>query len=393
MTGSIGKTTTTRVLAHLLRSTHDRVALSSSTGMELDGQVIREGDLSGAAPARHLLTDKRVEALVVEIARGGLFKFGLGLDFADGAIITCVDDNHVGFDGIKTREQMARVKGVVAQVASRIVVLNADDPLVLAMAHGRAPQTVALVGCDPGAEALQRHRQAGGLVALFDTSPDGWIRLYQGDVLLMQICLSEIPASQGGAVMALAPASAFSLALAVGLGQDPQLLVTQLRSFGLESIHSAGRFEHLVQKPLELVLTWADGEKAVTSVSHYAKMRSQQKTFRRKLLLLSAPNKRGDAYIQAMGASTGSFDQVFCAEWDQAEPSIRSTGEVPILLKEGVVSQGSVAPKAIVMGPEFEAAKAFVSALQPGDLAVVSSFDTKNMRQCLLKAYDFQNSN
>lgn len=386
VTGSIGKTTTTRVLAHLLRSTHDRVALSSSTGMELDGQVIREGDLSGAAPARHLLTDKRVEALVVEIARGGLFKFGLGLDSADGAIITCVDDNHVGFDGIRTREQMARVKGVVAQVASRIVVLNADDPLVLAMADGRAPQTVALVGCDPGAEALQRHRQAGGLVALFDTSPDGWIRLYQGDVLLMQICLSEIPASQGGAVMALAPASAFSLALAVGLGQDPQLLVTQLRSFGLESIHSAGRFEHLVQKPFELVLTWADGEKAIRSVTHYAMVRARQTTFRRKMLLLSAPNKRDDSYIRAVGAATAGFDQVFCAEWGNPEPSIRATDEVPSLLLEGIASIDSEAPKARVVGSELEAVDEFVGTLQPGDLAIVTSFFTSEMRQRLNEA-------
>ncbi len=386
VTGSVGKTTTTRVLAHLLRSTHDRVALSSSTGMELDGQVIREGDLSGAGPARRLLTDKRVEALVVEIARGGLFKFGLGLDSADGAIITCVDDNHVGFDGIKTREQMARVKGMVAQVASRIVVLNADDPLVLAMAHGRAPQTVALVGCDPGAAALQQHRQVGGLVALFDASPDGWIRLFQGDVLLMQICLSEIPASQGGAVMALAPASAFALALAVGLGQDPQLLVTQLRSFGLESIHSAGRFEHLVQKPLELLLTWADGEKAMRSVTHYAMVRARQMTFRRKMLLLSAPNKRDDSYIRAVGAATAGFDQVFCAEWGDPEPSIRATDEVPSLLMQGISAIGSEAPKARVVGSELEAVEEFVGALQPGDLAIVTSFFTKEMRQRLNKA-------
>ena len=107
VTGSIGKTTTTCALSHLLRSTHDRVALASSTGMELDGQVIWEGDSSASGLASHLLTDKRVEAQVVEIARGCLFKFGLGLDFADGAIVTCIDDNHVGFDGVITREQMA----------------------------------------------------------------------------------------------------------------------------------------------------------------------------------------------------------------------------------------------------------------------------------------------
>ena len=169
----------------------------------------------------------------------------------------------------------------------------------------------------------------------------------------------------------------------MGLGQNPQLLVTQLRSFGLESIHSAGRFERLVQKPFELVLTWADGEKAMRSVTHYAMVRARQTTFRRKILLLPAPNKRDDSYIRAVRAATAGFDQVFCAEWGDPEPSIRATDEVPSLLMEGISAIDSEAPKAIVMGAELEAVDEFVGALQPGDLAIVTSFATEDMRQCL----------
>lgn len=143
-----------------------------------------------------------------------------------------------------------------------------------------------------------------------------------------------------------------------------------------------------MQKPFELVLTWADGEKAMRSVTLYAMVRARQTTFRRKMLLLSAPNKRDDSYIRAVGAATAGFDQVFCAEWGNPEPSIRATDEVPSLLMEGIAAIDSEAPKAKVVGSELEAVDEFVGALQPGDLAIVTSFFTKEMWQRLNEACD-----
>lgn len=384
VTGSIGKTTTARVLAHLLRATFGRVALASSTGTALNGERLMEGDAAGGGAAAHLLTDRRVQALVAEMARGNLIERGLGLDPVDGAIVTCIDDNHVGFDGIRTREEMARLKGRVAEAAERCVVLNADDPLVLAMAHDRPPEAIALVSCHPGSAAWHQHRQAKGLVALYETGADGWIRLQRGDDCLLHLRLSEIPAAQGGAVRAVAPAVAFASAQAVGLGSDPSRLRDQLLSFGHHPSHSEGRFEVLVQQPFELVLTWADGARAMASVSDYVLQRSQQQPFRCKRLLCSAPDKRSDAYLQAVGAATLGFDQVFCAAFAKREA--RPLEEVPRLLAAGVRSLGAEGPEAVVMGDEFAAVEVLIAALQPGDLAVVSCFDTATMRRTLLDA-------
>lgn len=381
VTGSIGKTTTARVLAHLLSHSVGRVGLACSTGLELNADVLMEGDCSGGGAAAHLLTDPRVEVLVAEMARGNLSQRGLGLDAVDGAIVTGVGDNHVGFDGIPTRDAMARLKSKVAEAAQSLVVLNADDPLVLAMAQGRPIQSVAFVSRDPGSEVLNRHRQAKGLVASYDTSADGLIRVQRGDTVLLQMRWSEIPASQGGAVLALAPAAASAALLALGLGGDIATLREAFLTFGHRPAHRAGRFEVLKQHPFELVLTWADGAEAMASVAEYVRRRVQTNPSRRSLLLVSAPDKRSDAYLRAVGASTLGFDQVFCAA--RSERDARAVEEVPQLLAEGVRSIGSDRPNPLVMADELDAVKPFLKALRPGDLAVVSTFETQAMRQRL----------
>jgi len=342
VTGSIGKTTTARVLAHLLSHSVGRVGLACSTGLELNADVLMEGDCSGGGAADHLLTDPRVEVLVAE---------------------------------------MARLKSKVAAAAQSLVVLNADDPLVLAMAQGRPIQSVAFVSRDPGSEVLNRHRQANGLVASYDTSADGLIRVQRGDTVLLQMRWSEIPASQGGAVLALAPAAASAALLALGLGGDIATLREAFLTFGHRPAHRAGRFEVLKQHPFELVLTWADGAEAMASVAEYVRRRVQTNPSRRSLLLVSAPDKRSDAYLRAVGASTLGFDQVFCAA--RSERDARAVEEVPQLLAEGVRSIGSDRPNPLVMADELDAVEPFLKALLAGDLAVVSTFETQAMRQRL----------
>lgn len=181
--------------------------------------------------------------------------------------------------------------------------------------------------------------------------------------------------------LALAPAAASAALLALGLGGDIATLREAFLTFGHRPAHRAGRFEVLKQHPFELVLTWADGAEAMASVAEYVRRRVQTNPSRRSLLLVSAPDQRSDAYLRAVGASTLGFDQVFCAA--RSERDARAVEEVPQLLAEGVRSIGSDRPNPLVMADELDAVKPFLKALRPGDLAVVSTFETQAMRQRL----------
>jgi cyanophycin synthetase len=381
ITGSVGKTTTSRMLAHVLGSTGLRVGLSSSTGMELDGEEIASGDVAGGGAALHLLMDRRVEALVAEIARGGLLKSGLGLERADVGAVLNVLDNHVGMEGIRSRDDLAHIKAVVAQAADRLLVLNADDPLVLAMAQNRDPASVALVGEAPGCAAWQAHRKAGHLAVSYCSDPDGWITLHWHHEELLETCLRDIPASDLGAIGTIAPAAAFTAALACGLKLQPSQILAGLHGFGCQPAHNNGRFETVIHEPWELVLSWADGPEAMASISRYALNKTATKP-RRRVLLCSSPDTRPDDYVRKVGQETWGFDLVICAAWD--ERSGRAEHEVPTLLAAGVRSLAPDGPEVLVAGHEAEAVGVLAQQLQPGDFCVVCSFDTPAMRNRLL---------
>ncbi len=382
ITGSVGKTTASRMLAHVLGSTGLRVGLSSSTGMELDGEEIASGDVAGGGAALHLLMDRRVEALVAEIARGGLLKSGLGLERADVGAVLNVLDNHVGMEGIRSREDLARIKAVVAQAADRLLVLNADDPLVLAMAQNRDRASIALVSQAPGNAAWQAHRRAGHLAVSYGSDPDGTISLHRQNREQLQIRLRDIPASDHGAIDTIAPAAAFTAALAVGLNLQPSQILDGLRGFGLQASHSRGRFETLFKTPWELTLCSADGPEAMASVSRYALTKTAAQP-RRRLLLVSSPDSRPDDFVRQVGQETGAFDLVICAAWYKR--GNRTEQEVPSLLAEGVRRLAPGGPEVLIAGVEAEAVNVLAHQIQPGDFCVVCSFDSDTMRERLLR--------
>ncbi len=145
VTGSNGKTTTVRLLAHLVAGSGLAVGSATTEALVADGLVLRTGDMAGPASARLLLSTPTIEAAVLEVARGGILRDGLGYDFNDVAVVTNVTGDHLGLGGIDTLEQLADVKAVIVDAVPRsgTAVLNADDPLVLAMAE-RCRGAVAL---------------------------------------------------------------------------------------------------------------------------------------------------------------------------------------------------------------------------------------------------------
>ncbi|HEY9725139.1 MAG TPA: cyanophycin synthetase, partial [Chroococcales cyanobacterium] len=179
VTGTNGKTTTTRLIAHIYRQTGQVVGYTTTDGIYIDEHVVEKGDTTGPQSAQVILKDPTVEVAVLETARGGILRSGLAFDKCDVGVVLNVSADHLGLGDINTLEQMANLKSVVAESArpNGYAILNADDPLVAAMAE-RVKSQVAYFSMNPENELVRSHTQQGGLAAVYE---NGYLSILKGD--------------------------------------------------------------------------------------------------------------------------------------------------------------------------------------------------------------------
>jgi len=174
VTGSVGKTTTCRMTAAILMAAGHRVGLTTTTGCSVAERPLRSGDSASARWAALVTGQPDCDVAVLEMARGGILNEGIPFTGCDVGAVLNVLDNHLGSDGIETRAQLAAVKGLVVEKARGLAVLNADDPLVLAMQDRTKAREVCLVSRRPESAAVIAHRAAGGLACFLDPEPHGF---------------------------------------------------------------------------------------------------------------------------------------------------------------------------------------------------------------------------
>jgi len=196
VTGTNGKTTTTRLLATMVQAAGFTTGYTTTDGVYIDGELLNDGDSSGPLSARLLLKDSSVEFAVLECARGGMLRAGLAFDTCDCAIVTNVAADHLGLGGINTLEELATVKSIVPRTVrdSGYAILNADDDLVYAM-KDQVTSKVALYSIHPGSERIEQHCKDGGLAAFVD---DGYLVLRRGNNLIPIEEVKNIPITFGG---------------------------------------------------------------------------------------------------------------------------------------------------------------------------------------------------
>ncbi len=200
VTGTNGKTTTVRMIGHILRQAGLRVGMSSTDGVYSGGRLVYEADASGPRSAEMVLDDTSVEAAVLETARGGIIRRGLGYDKADVAVITNIAADHLGTDGVDDLDQLIGVKALIAEEIhdGGTVVLNADEPAVAAIAGRprvrRHAPVIRFFSLD-GGEVIERHRRAGGITYQLR---DGQIVEAEADRERVMLGVAELPGSFGG---------------------------------------------------------------------------------------------------------------------------------------------------------------------------------------------------
>ncbi|MEO0456710.1 MAG: cyanophycin synthetase [Cyanobacteria bacterium P01_A01_bin.114] len=239
ITGTNGKTTTTRLTAHLFRQTQKVVGYTTTDGIYIGNYLAEPGDNTGPQSAQVILQDPTVEIAVLETARGGILRAGLAFDSCDVGVVLNVAADHLGLGGIHTIEDMAKVKGVIAEVArpNGYAVLNADDPLVAAMAE-RTQAQIAYFSMDADNPLIASHTAAGGLAAVYE---NGYLSILKGDWILRIERAVHLPLTLAGrAPFMIANALAASLA-AFSQGIDIDIIRQGLSSFEVSSEQTPGR--------------------------------------------------------------------------------------------------------------------------------------------------------
>jgi cyanophycin synthetase len=375
VTGSVGKTTTCSMVAAVLAAAGRRVGLTTSMGCYLAGRRMRSGDSSRPAWAAAVAADPAIDAGVFETARGGLLLDGFPFQGRTVGAMLNVQDNHLGAGGVRSREELARVKALVVTRATELAVLNADDPLCLAVRPRVRARATCLVSPEPGNAAVGEHRARGGLVACLDPARDGGaatLRLLHGDRELVALPAAEIPAAFGGRFEPVVTNALHAMAIAHGLGVDGAAIRHGLATFRSDERDNPGRMNVHHGLPYSLVLTKADGTATATALArHFGSLEMPG----RRTLVLSSMGNRSDEWIRGVGrAFAAAFDRFVCCDW--TDPRGRPRGETARLLAAGLAEAGAD-PAAIAVEPDHdEAIRTGGRSSGAGDLLVVVSFSS-----------------
>ena len=364
VTGSNGKTTTVRLLAAMLRAHGLRAGYSSTDGLFIDGERVEAGDYSGPVGARTVLRDARVQAAVLETARGGLLRRGLVANDARVAVVTNVSADHFGEYGVHTLDDIAAVKLVVAKslAADGLLVLNADDPLLVrhAAATGKSMIGWFALALD---DALARGALAcgvreGRLVLSLDGS--------EHDLG----AIADMPLTLGGSARYnIANIAAASLA-ASALGIAPATVAAVLARFGASHADNPGRLQRWTLGNVEVLLDYAhnpDGLRGLLQVADGLRGNG-----RLALLLGHAGNRLEDDFrALAAVAAEAQPDRVWLKDIGGDYLRGRASGEVAAILFGALRAAGMEAAALPVCLDEAQAAREALQWARPGDLLVL----------------------
>lgn len=373
VTGTNGKTTTTRLIAHLFRQTGLRVGFTTTDGVYHQEHLLMEGDLTGPMAADIVLSDPRVEVAVLETARGGILRSGLGFDDCDVGVVMNVTPDHLGMRGIHTVEQLAEVKALVpaAVKPGGHAVLNADDPLVLAM-RNRTPGQVVLFSFDADHPPVAEHLAAGGTALVVeDERGRETIVIRRGGERVPVVAAEEVPLTLGGAARFQVQNVMAAVAAAHAQGLSIEQIRAGLATFLPSGLTTPGRMNVLRTARGRVVVDYAHNPAAVRALADFARRSGA----RRCIGLVTMPGDRRDEDLRELGRAASGLDHVIAKE----HPGYlrgRAPGEVARLIGEGLQEGGLPPERWETVLSEPEAVDRALGMMEDGDIVLIVADDT-----------------
>ncbi|MBW4521200.1 MAG: cyanophycin synthetase [Scytolyngbya sp. HA4215-MV1] len=362
ITGTNGKTTTTRLIAHIFKQTGQIVGYTTTDGTYIGNYLVEKGDNTGPQSAQLILQDPTVEVAVLESARGGILRSGLAFESCDVGVVLNVAADHLGLGDINTIDEMARVKSVVAETAmpNGYAVLNADDPLVAAMAN-KVNAQVAYFSLNPNNELIRAHTQRGGLAAVYE---NGFLSILKGDWTLRIEQAVNVPVTLGGkAPFMIANALAASLA-AFAQGVRIEDIRAALDTFVASASQTPGRMNLFNLGQYHVLVDYAHNAASYEALGGFVRNWDGE-----RIGVIGGPGDRRDEDFVTLGElAAGMFDRIIIKEDDDTRG--RPRGDAAEWIGLGI-EQVSAAHTHETILDEVTAIETALNNASPGSLVVI----------------------
>ena len=371
VTGTNGKTTTAKLLAHTLKYGGSVVGLASTTGVQIDGTEILSGDYAGPAGSRAVLSDPTIDHAVLEASRGGIIRRGLGFPDCHAGVLLNVDDDHIGLDGVDDIEELALVKSTVIEVVrdDGVSVLNADDPTVVGL-RDRAGGRVIYFSLQAENPVVLDHVAQGGTAVVLRK---GRVVILSTEPPVQVMAADDAPVSLHGAALFNVANVLAAVAALYGLG----LPVSRIRS-GISTFHptpgqNPGRMNMIDFVSFKVVIDYGHNVPAVRALGRSLPLLTKG----RKIVVAHGTGTRLDENVKELGAALAAvYDQIIVADVD---PRDREPGDTARLVRQGAIDQGCSADRVEVVLDPLEAIDRAFEVVESGDLIVIQVDEVKPM--------------
>jgi len=324
--------------------------------------------MTGPISAQMILRDPSVDAAVMETARGGMLRSGLGFHECNVSACLNISADHLGLRGIDTLEQLAHVKRVPVEIATDAVVLNADDKYCLEMADYTIAEKLAYVTMNPSHPLVKQHIQAGGQAWVLEQGMNGhMIAKYENETYTPLLWTHLIPATIEGRAMHNVQNAIFAAALAYNMDISLDDIRNGLRTFDSTFFQAPGRMNIYDEHPFKVILDYAHNGAAVEAICG---LTDRFEVEGRRIVVLSAPGDRRDEDIRDIAdIASGHFDHYICRCDDHRRG--RGADEVAVMLKNKLLENGIDADRIEVIPDEQEATTRALELAETGDLVLV----------------------
>jgi cyanophycin synthetase len=379
VTGTNGKTTTARLISHILKTNGNKVGMASTDAVTIDNVPILFGDYSGPEGAKKVIMDSSIDYAVLEVARGGILRRGLGYEESDVGVLLNISSDHLGEGGMHTLEELTRLKSTVTEAVKETgyAVLNADDPLVLSRID-KVKASPILFSKEPDNKAIKANYDKGNVNVILKNSI---ITIEKKGYSLPVENVCNIPITFDGKAAFNIENVLAAVASSYALGLDIKQIRKGVISFTPSMDYSRGRMNIIDMGEFKVVIDYGHNPGAINATGEFIKSLMPGKKIR---MASSVGNRRDQDILEFGSALAKYYDHIVICDPDQRH---REIGETADIVKQGLISGGFKNNMITIIMDEREATKTALEMAKSGDLVVLQ---VDNLEQVIKDVFDFK---